>query len=148
MKRRACLAACALALTVFAQERPADYMVIDLKPDAARRVEFYPSSEALPGGLTSNNVYRTTKMVFRKIRAKCVPWTMGPFADGFVRHVTLDSDYYIGVFEVTQGQAAMVGGTRHAGEYQIEGDLRPVTASSFQDIRDGVSKSLYPAPQR
>ena len=150
MKQPACLAACALALAAFAQEQPADYMVIDLTPDAARRVEFYPSAEALPGGLTSNNVYRTTKMVFRKIRAKGVPWTMGPFADGFVRHVTLDSDYYIGVFEVTQGQAAMVGGTRHAGEYLIDGDLRPVTASSFLDIRDGMSgsrgKSPYPAP--
>ena len=144
------MAMCVAALAPLARGEYADYMVIDLEPGALRRVAFYPAAEALPGGLISNAAYRTTKMVLRKIRAKGVPWTMGPFADGFVRHIELDSDFYIGVFEVTQAQAALVGGTKRPSDYVIEGGMRPVTSSSFLEIRDGVSKaggkSPYPAP--
>ena len=150
MRRLAAVAMCIAALAPLARGEYADYMVIDLEPGALRRIAFYPAAEALPGGLISNAAYRTTKMVLRKIRAKGVPWTMGPFADGFVRHIELDSDFYIGVFEVTQAQAALVGGTKRPSAYVIEGGMRPVTSSSFLEIRDGVSKaggkSPYPAP--
>lgn len=147
MRTLAFIAACFAAFPVFAGAGADDYMVLDLRPDVAQRISYYPSADSIPGGLISNAAYRTTKMVFRKIRAKGVSWTMGPFADGFVRHVRLDSDYYIGVFEVTQAQAAMVGGTKRPGAYVIDGAMRPVTSASYLEIRDGSKgDSLFPAP--
>ena len=128
------------------QPDPKAYMVVDLAPGSAVRVAYYPSAEALPGGLTSNDAYRTSMIVMRKIRAKGISWSMGPFADGYVRHVALDADYYIGVFEVTQGQAAMVGGTKTPSPYAMDGARRPLTSASFRDLRDGASgAALYPA---
>ena len=63
-------------------------------------VRYYVSTNALPGGLLANPVYRTSSIVMRRIDAKDVTWTMGRDTDAF--SVTLTDDYYIGVFELTQ----------------------------------------------
>lgn len=92
---------------------PPDYMVVDLVVPGT--VNYYASEAALPGGLFGNDAYRTTKMVFRFIRAKGVRWYMGRAeysTNDTVRHpVELDGDYWMAVFETTQAQwYALVGG--------------------------------------
>ena len=80
---------------------------------------YLASAEFVPGGVT-NALYKTTKLLLRKIPAKGVEWTMGSTKsetqrelDGFsaaeigreaTHQVVLPNDYYIGVYEVTQAQ--------------------------------------------
>ena len=94
---------------------PPLYLVADVLRDSD--VAYYDSVDALPGGLLENCVYRTSKIVFRRIDAKGVEWTMGadpstepgavPRSDnGYAEphQVTLSNNYYIGVFELTSNQ--------------------------------------------
>ena len=64
-------------------------------------------------GVTNRQEYMTSKMVFRKIKAKDVVWQMGetdPDVGSNARYqnepfwAKLDADYFIGVFQVTQAQ--------------------------------------------
>lgn len=105
-------------LSAWATTRPPDYMVVSLveKGDATKH-EFYSSEAALPGGIGSD-VYRAEKLVMRYIPAKDVLWTAG-WWDGkehdnmrssstqpqrcAPHYVKLTADYYMSVFEMTQG---------------------------------------------
>ena len=49
-------------------------MVIDLDGTKTRR--FYPDADRIPLGVT-NDVYKTTKLVMRRIRASGIRWRMG-----------------------------------------------------------------------
>ena len=135
-------------VTAWSLDNPPDYMVADLSVATPQRLKFYPGAEFLPGGLTSNDLYCTSSMVFRKIKAKGIPWQMGIGTES--RTVTLDADYYIGVFEVTQGQLAMVGGPSHSYNNTLEGTRRPVENLSYRELRDSANSSgedsLYPDP--
>ena len=135
-------------VTAWSLDNPPDYMVVDLSAVSPQRLKFYPAASFLPGGLTSNDLYCTSSMVFRKIKAKGIPWQMGIGTDS--RTVTLDADYYIGVFEVTQGQLAMVGGPSHGYKNTLEGVRRPVENLSYRELRDSANsssdESLYPDP--
>mgnify|MGYP003317776553 CR=1 FL=1 len=95
---------CQAAVTAWAMDCPPDYAVIDLVEKTDCRWRFYPAEEFLPGGILGNTAYRTSKLVMRKIHAKNVSWTMGSIANNTAHAVTLADDYYIGVFELTQGQ--------------------------------------------
>lgn len=132
-------------------DNPPDIMVVDLAENAAERTLFYPDASFVPGGIPENDVYRTSMMVFRKIHARGIPWTMGPVTVNSVKkyyNVTLDSDYYIGIYEITQGQAAMVGGPTYASSFKVEGVRRPIETSSFREIRNSSGnnsdETLYP----
>ena len=104
-------------VTAWRTGAPPDYYVLDLV-DGTKR--FYETADALPGGIGSD-IYRTDKMVFRRIHAGCETFRMGsPQAEydaaigpdgnkglfGFetLHYVSLSEDFYIGVFEVTQKQ--------------------------------------------
>ena len=75
----------------------------------ARRMSFYRSKAAIPGGIADRR-YKTDTLLLRKICAKDVVWAMGDdSASGdsgvATRHfVRLTQDYYIGVYEFTFGQ--------------------------------------------
>ncbi|MGN0833976.1 MAG: formylglycine-generating enzyme family protein [Kiritimatiellia bacterium] len=95
-----------------------DYMAVDLQN--SNTVRYYPSVAALPEPIGSDR-WRTTEMLFRKIPAKDVLWQRGS-PDGEVgrntsggyerRHwVKLTCNYYLGVFECTQKQWALVYGS-------------------------------------
>lgn len=73
-------------------------------------VNYYPSLEAVPGGIASRR-YKTAKMPFVRIPAKGVTFWMGsPSTDPDHRsdepyhQVTLTNDYYLAVYEMTQAQ--------------------------------------------
>ena len=121
-------------VTAWSLDNPPDYMVVDLaNENAAPR--YYVSTNALPGGLFGNDVYRTSMLVMRKIAAADVPWTM---CAGTVPHaVTLDADYYIGVFEFTQGQYYTLFGDWPSVIFTYEPDRakRPIENYAYNSIR-------------
>ena len=107
-------------LTAWPTNSPPDYMVIDL--DGSKTRTYYTSEDRLPLGIDSD-VYRTDKLVMRRIRAKGRSFRMGAShikergqsSDYFIemaRHAMLTEDFYIGVFEFTQAQYHKINGNR------------------------------------
>ena len=104
-------------VNAWSKTSPPDYMVVDL--DGSKIVRFYTSTNAFPDGGLANDTYRIDKIVLRRCPAANVDWWMGAPTDepGFevtgiseTRHkVTLLNDYYIGIYEITQGQVEKVG---------------------------------------
>lgn len=101
-------------VTAWATNAPPDYMVLDLSDG---RMTYYTSTNCLPDGGLANDVYRTEKIVFRKIPARGVTWRMGSptgelgRADDETPHlVTLTQDYWFGIYPVTMGQHKMIKG--------------------------------------
>ena len=125
-------------------------MVIDLSggPSASSYPVTYLDAVP-PGGWTDE--HKTTKLVLRRVPAGT--FTMGSPADEVGRagdetqhQVTLTSDFYIGVFEVTQRQWELVMGNKpsyfnNATYYET----RPVEQVSYYDIRENPANSDDPA---
>ena len=144
-------------VTAWATDDTPDYMVVDISSGVAQKtVNFYPTERHLPGGLLGNNAYRLTKIVMRRINAANVLWTMGSnFEDGrnpateAAHTVMLANNYYIGVFELTQGQFTEIVGCNMSGEAGFDDSpLRPLNSVSYNKIRcapctkDGASTYL------
>ena len=98
-------------------DAPPDYMVVD--GVAQSNITFYASAAELPyGGIKTadpddadaiaeltNDVYRTSKLILRKIPAAGVKWRMGSpedetyrNADEVPHYVTLTNDYYVSIY--------------------------------------------------
>ena len=129
-------------VTAWPTNSPPDYMVVDLAQTAGVRVRYYRSADALPGGLLGNNAYRKSLLVMRRIPAGGVSWVRGTFNGAeteYTHDVTLDEDYYIGVFPVTQAQwnsvvtselKAFFSGDAEASE------MRPMEYLAYRDLRE------------
>ena len=134
-------------LTAWSLDMPPPYMVADLT--GTNGVSYYASANNLPYGPLANDVYRTDCMVLRRIDAAGVTWTMGSVTyqggDGNVPHdVTLTNDFYVGVFEVTQGQwKKVMGAYPGTGYTAADRDLHPVENVCFIDMRG--SGAYWPA---
>ena len=108
-------------LKAWAESDAPDYMVADLLKTTDCRIRYYPSADFLPGGIVSNEHYRMYRLVFRKIKAKDVEWTMGTTdelgrstsGNETAHTVKLDRNYYIAVFETTKAQGEAVGSTKN-----------------------------------
>jgi len=125
---------------------PPDYMVIDLV--RTNSVEFYVSKEQIPGGVTAK-IYKTEKLVMRRIHASGVEWRMGAPAGEVGQYddawktletthkVTLSSDYYMSVFEFTQGQNKnLKKASGYTGTYTgSDRAVHPYDYVSFNDER-------------
>lgn len=149
-------------VTAWATNDTPDYLVVDLGYHSDVRCRYYQSAEFLPGGLLANTAYRTTKMLMRKIRARDVSWTMGldsaAIGNERTHSVTLDSDYYMGVFEVTQAQFDIFTGSMHSSGlsgwcfnyFCVEGAMRPQGRVTYAELREDPKNTLmadfrYPA---
>lgn len=128
-------------VTAWSLDNPPDYMVVNLSDSATANTEtYYPSEGCLPGGLLTNPDYRTTKLVLRKIPAKGVTWTMGSAESELGRDggseaphdVTLDANYYIGVFPVTQAQYLRFQTKKF--DFAVEGTMRPAGNVKYSEI--------------
>ena len=105
-------------VTLHATNAPPDYVVLDLSDETAAgqdSARFYPNAEQIPFGVT-NRIYKTRFYVMRRIHAAGKPWPMGASpkdtekTGNEIRHlVALPNDYYIGIYEVTQGHMKAVG---------------------------------------
>ena len=138
----------------WALDAPPPYMVVDLSiaetsADMADFVRYYESAEQLPDGGLASDIYRTERLVMRRILAKNVVWRMGSpttqrwrsWAGGGAEtphFVTLSSDYYMAVFETTQGQYHYMGGASSTGTL-------PVSETSYETLRGSNSSYDFPA---
>ena len=119
---------------------PPDYMACDL--GLTNFVRYYVSAEGVPGGVT-NDIYKTDRLLMRRIHATGVEWRMGrgikeqktpfdPSMNGYTLpcNVVLSKDYYIGVFEMTQRQFYLFTTTKPSAFSKAngyaDGDMRPV----------------------
>ena len=109
----------------WAINEPPDYLVYDF---VNHTTNFYTCVEALPDGGLANDVYRTDRIVLRKIPAKGVEWLMGCHGDEVgatdtaVEHqVVLTEDFYMAIYETTQAQYIHSGST-YAKNFAYEGE--------------------------
>lgn len=139
------------AVTAWPTNNPPAYMVINLLPDATDRVRYYEDEAALPyGGVLSNDIYRTTSLVMRKVMAKGITWTMGSVnetgrssVEETPHDVTLDENYYLAVFPLTQRQHTLVnGGTAPSLRFRTDGDRRPSDVVTHADCVGSISSGM------
>ena len=111
--------------------------------------KYYPSADFVPGGVT-NGLYKTTKLLMRKIMAKDVEWTMGSTTLETKRDATreathqvkLDGNYYIGVYEVTQAQWDLIQPGRPSYfNNAADRAMRPVEQVCYNEIRNADSST-------
>ncbi len=132
---------------------PPDIMVVNLA--GAGDVRYYTSTNALPGGIGSD-AYRTQFLVMKRIHSTDVPWKMGSYADSGEpgrnanenpHYVTLDHDFYIGVFEFTYGQWDALGLTtpNHSQVTASGWRVYPVSHIQWQWIRTAAYNGTWSA---
>ena len=100
----------AVELKAWSLDNPPDYMVVDLQSPYARH--YYQSADDLPNGGVTNSLYKTEKLVMRKITAAGITWRMGsPASESTFRdpsevlhYVTMTNDYFISVYPLTTYQ--------------------------------------------
>ena len=97
------------ALTVrvnaISRNDPPDWMAVELS--VTDTVFYYPSKECVPDGIT-NDVYKTERLLLKRLHAAGKRWDMGKTGNtrNPLHKVTLTNDYYIGVYEVTCAQCS------------------------------------------
>ncbi|MBR4653985.1 MAG: formylglycine-generating enzyme family protein [Kiritimatiellae bacterium] len=124
----------------WSKDAPPDYMVADLTMPS--NVLFYASKEDVPLGVT-NDLYKTQKLVMRKIPAGGVSWRMGTPSGSTgiswdstrekARQISFTNDYYIGIYPVTQAQYWNMAGSKNG--CTIEGLLFPCTNCGVERLR-------------
>ena len=127
-------------VSAWSLDTPPDVIVADLTSKS--NVAYYTSIDALPGGLLSNEVYRRTKLVMKRINASGIPWTMGSVNElernttGYEtpHEVVLINDYYMGVFELTQSQFYLLT-SRSPSFFTKDGNMRPVERVRYVQLR-------------
>ena len=137
-------------LTAWEPSNPPLYMAVDLRiPNV---VWYYPDAESIPGGHT-NNEYKTNLMLFRRIPAKNVIWAMGTpesdntrasgaYRDWSKRHlVKLTNDYYIGVYELTADQKALITKNRTT---TAASSALPAQSVTFNNARGTTNGAKFP----
>ena len=119
----------------------AKYCVIDLSagPDAASYPVTYLAAE--PRGGFNVDEYKTTKLVLKRIEAGS--FIMGENQTDKSHKVTLTKPFYMGLFEVTQKQWALVTGT-NPSRGKGTGDAHPVYSVSYDMIRGSSEGAKWP----
>jgi len=130
-------------LTAWSLRTPPPYLVIDLLKPQARF--YYADLDALPYGHPTNSImYKTEFLVMRRIPAAGVRYRRGApstevgyIADGRedMRYVTLSEDFYMGIFEVTEGQVAAVHGTYWQSGHGVNQAAYPQASLPYNDFR-------------
>jgi formylglycine-generating enzyme required for sulfatase activity len=138
-------------ITAWDPESPPDYLVVGL--ETQDDVRYYVSTNALPDGGLSNDIYRRFRIVMRKIPAKGVQWRMGAPAnepgqktkDSVTTDtetietphlVTLTNDYYIGIYQLTRRQyLTVMGWGSYHDNYDKSDDRNPKESVSYNHIR-------------
>ena len=123
-----------VVVTAWSPDAPPDYLVVDLT--SGTNFWFYESEEALPGGLLANPVYRTTMLVMKYVAAKDVTWSGLSASDSKCHDITLESDYYIGVFELTQSQWFIFNKST-TPNFGAPAAMRPMEKLAYNPIRNG-----------
>ena len=99
-------------------------------------------------GVTDNPEYKTSKMVFRRIPAGSFTYPKDMAWGGTAKTCTITNDYFIGVFEVTQGQykrfRALSNNNYSSSDYYnplFVGDDLPVNRGAPYSLTGGNKRS-------
>ena len=150
----------------WATNAPPEYMIVNLDNMYSGRsdaVKYYVSLDQSPdGGNISNEVYKTSRIVLKRIPAAGVPFFMGALSteqgyrgDGQastsignekLHRVVLSSDFYLAVFETTQAQYTKVYSTPDKFFFMKDGACRPAEYLSLNVVRG--SSSVWPGATR
>lgn len=134
-------------VTAWSLDNTPNYMVVDISASAKPNTQtYYPAADFVPGGVT-NSEYKVSALLMRKISAKDVTWTMGSAAtepshnaNEATHRVTLSSNYYIGVYEITQGQYGEVAtNSTQKANFSADGLMRPMENIAYRFIRNDVN---------
>jgi uncharacterized repeat protein (TIGR02543 family) len=129
---------------LYAVWEPRLYMIIDLSGGA--NATSYPISylDAVPSSGFTNNTYRTTKLVLRRIDPGT--FVMGSDQKNESHRVTLTKSFYIGIFAMTQKQYALVMGTNPVSSGSSDyGNGYPVYSVSYDTIRGTANGAKWPS---
>ena len=137
-----------IELTAWATNSPPDYMVVDLVGNKGERT-WYTTAEQLPDGGLANDKFKTDYLVMRRIPANGKTFRMGSPAmepgrrpSEILHYVTLTNDFYMSVFELTQGQFVNVVGSLHPDNTRFGYEaVRPVDWIVYSRFR-GAGKLL------
>lgn len=129
-------------VTAWSTNAPPDYMAVDLV--AKSNVFYYVDRDAVPGGIT-NRLYKTSMLLMRKVPAGGQKFRMGDRAGSNENPhwVMLSEDYYLGVFEATQGQWHKIKATKN---FNNNGETLPAESFGVMELR-GSRKDGYNWPK-
>ena len=136
------------SVVAWATNAPPDYMVVDLVVKKGERT-YYIAPEQLPGeGGVKNRKYKTDYLVMRRIPAKNAIFPMGlrwnTGNNVFYHRVKLTNDFYMAVYELTQGQWSKVTGISPS----LNGSLSWYTSFFGEDVAAAYrDNEAVPIPQ-
>ena len=94
-------------ITAWSTNSPPTYWIIDLTNPSDRFADRYYTDAAQIPGTVTNYLYKTDRLVMRRIPAKGVTWRMGgseSYGVSTYRYVTFSYDYYMAIYEFTDAQ--------------------------------------------
>lgn len=146
-----------ISLKAWQADLPPDYMVVDLMN--RRCVRYYETTEDIPRGVQAD-YYKKDAIVMRRIPAKDVTFRMGLNDSQRSQYtayqnqervnshlVTLRSDYYMGIYPVTQRQYCHFFAGHPSCGGLPESDVCPMESCPYTDIR-GADPVNWPATDR
>ena len=128
-------------VVAWATNAPPDYMAVDLV--ATSNVFYYVDKDAVPGGVT-NDMYKTSMLLMRKVHAGGQKFRMGDRAGSNENPhwVMLSEDYYLGVYELTQGQWHKFA----TKNFNNNGEKHPAESFGVSEVR-GVRSNGFNWPE-
>ncbi len=136
-------------------DNPPDYMVADLI--VTSNVTYYTSLEAFPDGGLTNDVYRTDRIVMRRIHAAGETFTMGSTdlkstdpqrARETPHQAQFDHDYWMGIYELTGRQYTHLCGVGRRAAWinsgsalEAHADMRPMLNLCYNYLRESSDNS-------
>lgn len=130
---------------------PPPYLCLDLM-HANVGATYYAGPAAVPGGVTSD-LYKTERLLMRRIPAKGKRWRIGSGLDtgDFPSwYVTLTKDYYLGVYPVTEAQRRLIRSStrdfaKTLADYAAAELLTPAVKVAWTSVRGSTIGSAYPS---
>ncbi len=147
------LSAASFRLTVWPTNALPDYLVIDIGAKTAPN-RYYTTAAHLPYGGLRNRIYATDLLVMRKIPAAGVTWYMGSNSttdpqrsSNENRHqVTLTSDYWFSIYEVTKRQYLNMGDDSSKLNMRIKVNNEDHPATGFSQGSGTTGNTLRGSP--
>ena len=131
------------AASVWAAPTGKRYCIIDLLPGPNAKRYAVSWRDTDPASSGWQDMYKTTKLVLQRIEPGT--FIMGENQKDESHRVTFTKPYYIGVFEVTQKQYALVTG-KDPSKYK--GKMRPVTDISIEELRGSCVEYDWPTSRK
>lgn len=132
-----------MAVTAWPKDDPPPYLAVDLICQNVRN--WYAGPDFMPGTVT-NDLYKMSKLVLRRIPAKGATFRMGSPLTEKARNgsrerlhwVAFTNDWYAGVYEITQRQGAYIRGSEPQSSAGM-GTTIPLASTSLEAFRGSIS---------